>query len=46
MKVSYKRPAAMLLATVVAVVLAGSVSKTVYAETTLERLQKAKAEKE
>lgn len=46
MKVSYKRPAAMLLATVLAVVLAGSVSKTVYAETTLERLQKAKAEKE
>ena len=46
MKVSYKRPAAMLLATVVAVVFAGSVSRTVYAETTLERLQKAKAEKE
>ncbi len=43
---SYKRPAAMLLATVVAVVFAGSVSRTVYAETTLERLQKAKAEKE
>ena len=36
----------MLLATVVAVVFAGSVSRTVYAETTLERLQKAKAEKE
>lgn len=31
MKVSYKRPAAMLLATVVAVVFAGSVSRTVYA---------------
>ncbi len=46
MKVSYKRPAAMLLATVVAVVFAGSVSRTVYAETTLERLEKAKAEKE
>ena len=46
MKVSYKRPAAMLLATVVAVVFAGSVTRTVYAETTLERLQKAKAEKE
>ncbi len=46
MKVSYKRSAAMLLATVVAVVFAGSVSRTVYAETTLERLQKAKAEKE
>ncbi len=46
MKVSYKRPAAMLLATVVAVVFVGSVSRTVYAETTLERLQKAKAEKE
>lgn len=46
MKVSYKRSAAILLATVVAVVFVGSVSKTVYAETTLERLQKAKAEKE
>lgn len=46
MKVSYKRSAAMLLATVAAVVFVGSVSKTVYAETTLERLQKAKAEKE
>ncbi len=46
MKVSYKRPAAMLLATVVAVVFVGSVSRTAYAETTLERLQKAKAEKE
>lgn len=43
---SYKRSAAILLATVVAVVFVGSVSKTVYAETTLERLQKAKAEKE
>lgn len=46
MKVSYKRPAAMLLATVVAVVFVGSVSRTAYAETTLERLQKAKAERE
>ncbi|GFI24350.1 spore cortex-lytic enzyme [Lachnospiraceae bacterium] len=46
MKVSYKRPMAVLLATVVAMLSAGSVSKTVFAETTLERLQKAKAEKE
>lgn len=46
MKVSYKRPVALLLATVLAVASAGSVSRPVYAETTLERLQKAKAEKE
>ncbi|MDE7477740.1 MAG: cell wall hydrolase [Lachnospiraceae bacterium] len=46
MKVSYKRSVAVLLAAVMAVVSAGSVSRTVYAETTLERLQKAKAEKE
>ena len=35
-----------MLAAVMAVVTAGSVSKPVHAETTLERLQKAKAEKE
>lgn len=46
MKVSYKRSAAVLLAAAVAVVSAGSVSRPVYAETTLERLQKAKEEKE
>lgn len=46
MKVSYKRPIAVLLATIVAVVSAGSVSTTIYAKTTLERLQKAKAERE
>ena len=46
MKSSYKRSAAVLLAAVMAVVTAGSVSKPVHAETTLERLQKAKAEKE
>ena len=46
MKVSYKRSAAVLLAAAIAVVSAGSVSRPVYAETTLERLQKAKAEKE
>ena len=46
MKVSYKRPIAVLLATIVAVVSAGSVSTTIYAATTLERLQKAKAERE
>lgn len=46
MRASYKRPAAMVLAAVIAVVSAASVSRTVYAETTLERLQKAKAEKE
>ncbi|MDE6362649.1 MAG: cell wall hydrolase [Lachnospiraceae bacterium] len=46
MKASYKRSAAMLIAAVVAVVFVGSAPRTVYAETTLERLQKAKAEKE
>lgn len=46
MRMSYKRPIAVLLATIVAIVSAGSVSTTVNAETTLERLQKAKAEKE
>ena len=46
MKVSYKRSAAVLLAAAIAVVSAGSVSRPVYAETTLERLQKAKEEKE
>lgn len=46
MKVSYKRPAAMVLAVMLAVGTAGSVSGPVYAETTLERLQRAKAEKE
>lgn len=46
MKSLYKRPAALLLAVVMAVTAAGGMSRTVYAETTLERLQKAKAEKE
>lgn len=46
MKVSYKRSAAVFLAAAIAVVSAGSVSRPVYAETTLERLQKAKEEKE
>lgn len=46
MKVTQKRSVAVLLAAVMAVVSAGSVSRPVYAETTLERLQKAKAEKE
>ena len=46
MKSSYKRSVAVLLAAVMAVTTAGSVSQPVYAETTLERLQKAKAEKE
>lgn len=46
MKVSYRQSVAALLAAVIAVVFAGSVSKPVYAETTLERLQKAKEEKE
>ena len=46
MKSSYKRSVAVLLAAVMAVVTAESVSKPVHAETTLERLQKAKAEKE
>ena len=46
MKASYKRPAAVMLAAVLAVLSAASMSRPVYAETTLERLQKAKAEKE
>lgn len=46
MKMSYKRPVAWVLAAVLAVVSAASVSRPVYAETTLERLQRAKAEKE
>lgn len=46
MKSSYKRSVAVLLAALMAVTTAGSVSVPVYAETTLERLQKAKAEKE
>lgn len=46
MKVSQKRSVAVLLVAMMAVVSAGSVSGPVYAETTLERLQKAKAEKE
>lgn len=46
MKSLYKRSLAVLLAAVMAVMTAASVSRPVYAETTLERLQKAKAEKE
>lgn len=46
MKVSHRQSVAVLLAAVLAVVSAASVSRPVYAETTLERLQKAKAEKE
>lgn len=46
MRMSYKRPIAVLLVTIVTIVSAGSVSTTVNAETTLERLQKAKAERE
>lgn len=46
MKVSYKRPVAVLLAAAIAVGAAARVSRPVYAETTLERLQKAKEEKE
>ena len=46
MRMSYKRPIAVLVATIVAIMSAGSVSTTVNAETTLERLQKAKAERE
>lgn len=46
MRVSQKQLMALLLAAAVAVGSAGSVSMPVYAETTLERLQKAKAEKE
>lgn len=46
MKVSHKRSIAVLLAVMMAVMAAGSASRPVHAETTLERLQKAKAEKE
>ena len=46
MKVSHKQSVAVLFAALLAVVSAASVSRPVYAETTLERLQKAKAEKE
>ncbi|MBO5033301.1 MAG: cell wall hydrolase [Lachnospiraceae bacterium] len=46
MKSLYRRSAAVLLASVMALAAAGSVSMPVHAETTLERLQKAKAEKE
>lgn len=46
MKMSYKRPVAWMIAAVLAVMSAASVSRPVHAETTLERLQKAKAEKE
>lgn len=46
MKTSYKRLAAVLCAAVLAVSAAWPMSGTVHAETTLERLQKAKAEKE
>lgn len=46
MKASYKRLAAAALAAVLAVMSAASMSRPVHAETTLERLQRAKAEKE
>ncbi|MDE6915817.1 MAG: cell wall hydrolase, partial [Lachnospiraceae bacterium] len=46
MKASYKRPAAVLFAAALSFMAAGSLSRPVCAETTLERLQKAKAEKE
>ncbi len=46
MKVSYKRSVAVLLAVVLSAGAAAGVSRPVYAETTLERLQKAKVEKE
>lgn len=46
MKLSYKRSVAVLVAAVMAVMTAGSVSQPVHAETTLERLQRAKEEKE
>jgi peptidoglycan hydrolase CwlO-like protein len=46
MKASYKRWVAVLLAFSIGVVAAGGVSVSVHAETTLERLQKAKEEKE
>ncbi len=46
MKVSYRQSVAVFVAAIIAVVSAVSVSEPVYAETTLERLQKAKEEKE
>jgi spore germination cell wall hydrolase CwlJ-like protein len=46
MKASYKRWVAVLLAFSIGVVAAGGVSVSVHAETTLERLNKAKEEKE
>jgi len=46
MKVSQKRSVAVLLAVVIAIASAAGMSRPVYAETTLERLQKAKEEKE
>jgi spore germination cell wall hydrolase CwlJ-like protein len=46
MKTSYKRWVAVLLAFAIGVAAAGGVSVSVHAETTLERLNKAKEEKE
>jgi spore germination cell wall hydrolase CwlJ-like protein len=46
MKTSYKRWAAAILAFVIGIIAAGGISVPVRAETTLERLQKAKEEKE
>lgn len=46
MKVSHRRSVAVLLAAAVVIASAASMSRPVYAETTLERLQKAKEEKE
>ncbi len=46
MKASYRRWASALLAVSIAVGAVGGISTPVYAETTLERLQKAKEEKE
>ena len=43
---SYKRSLSVILMVILTVLAAGSVSRPVYAETTLERLKKAKAEKE
>ena len=43
---SYKRSLSVILMVILTVMAAGSVSRPVYAETTLERLKKAKAEKE
>ena len=41
---SYKRSLSVILMVILTVLAAGSVSRPVYAETTLERLKKAKAE--